>query len=494
MEKFWLDDIEIFYTPEEKKSILQLAVEHGIFIDAPCGGNHTCGKCKVELHYRKNENNSANEVLGNGVVLACETYPTSGVKVRTLSELKCNIEHDTCISNIETLDLSDKNIGIAVDIGTTTIVIYLCNLGSQKIFDVRTAVNSQRQFGADVISRLQYSAEHSHRILQEAVICDINKMIFSSAEQFNFNTSQIRKYVLAGNTVMEHFVGGLDPASISTVPYEPMSLFGIEERAVDLGLVGKRAKAYLCPCVSGFVGGDITSGLLETEIYAMPQNVLFLDVGTNGEIVLKADGKLYACSTAAGPAFEGARIECGMCGESGAISQVTADGITTIDNMPARGICGSGLIDVIAVSLDNGQIDKTGGITDSDRIIITDSVYITQKDVREVQLAKSAICAGILTLMNEAQIDVSQIDSVFLAGGFGTKINPASACRIGLIPSELIGKIQAVGNSAGRGAARILFDEEEQERVQEIADKCNYIEISENSFFSEEYINQMSFD
>jgi uncharacterized 2Fe-2S/4Fe-4S cluster protein (DUF4445 family) len=317
---------------------------------------------------------------------------------------------------------------------------------------------------------------------------------------------------------MLHLATGINPTNIANAPFIPVSLFGKDFSSLTLGLnLNADANVYFVRCISSYIGGDITAGMLACGLDKADKITLYIDIGTNGEMALMHNGKITCCSTAAGPAFEGAQIKFGTGGISGAISSIQIQEeemiIKTISDKPAIGICGSGLIDAIAVMLKLEVIDETGRICDNDEILnktiskriieiddsnafvldIKSGIYITQKDVREVQLAKSAIAAGIASLLHDTKIAITDVQNLILAGGFGSHMNSGSACKIGLLPKELIGKIEVVGNAAGNGAAQLLLSQECFARLEDIATSCENIELSGHPYFQDQYIENMMF-
>ncbi|MEG0614186.1 MAG: ASKHA domain-containing protein [Oscillospiraceae bacterium] len=494
MGQLFYENLIFDYDESENKSLLEVLRDNKIYVNAPCGGNKTCGKCLVEV-YNGNFIQNGNIVsVSSQKILACENIPLGNINMPQIS--KNEILFENFLDNNSS---HNGEIGVAIDIGTTTIAAYFYLINSKKLIAIKSAVNEQNSVGADVMSRLQFYIEHDKSdVLHNIIINQINNIILEVSANCGLSTEKITKIIIAGNTVMEHFFSGVDPSPIAEMPYVPNSLFGIEELAFSLGLkANRRAIVYTAPCVSGFVGGDITIGIMACNLDKIDKNVLYIDIGTNGEIALKSNGQIICCATAAGPAFEGANISSGMIAEGGAISKVSQKNgslsIKTIANKPAIGICGSGIIDAVATFLDLNIIDETGKILCSDMVKLAENVYITQKDIREIQVAKAAISAGIITLLGAAGITQNDVETVILAGGFGEKINPSSAIKIGLIPAFPLEIIQTVGNASGNGACKILLDYDEIDRLQEFSECCKYIELSENSEFNEEYINQMIF-
>jgi uncharacterized 2Fe-2S/4Fe-4S cluster protein (DUF4445 family) len=440
------------------------------------------------------------------------------------------------IIGIEPGDTRNKLYGMAVDIGTTTIAAYLYDLNNGKKLDVYSTLNPQKKFGADVLSRIDFtknSPESQNKMHKEIIDC-INLIVKVFSENNNIETGDIYTAVFVGNTTMLHFLMNISAVNIGMSPFIPVTtdLYGIKSAELDIN-INKNGLIVIFPSVSAYIGADTIAAVLSTGMYEKDEISLLVDIGTNGEIVLGNKEWMYSCSTAAGPAFEGANIRNGVGGISGAIDRVYFQdklSYTTIGNKKAVGICGSGIVDVIAGMLDKGIIDETGRIIDIDeypnpadnctgnyasdyksRLTESDGlnsfilasgkdsnsgneIAITQKDVRELQNAKAAIAAGIKTLLKHADISVDKISKVYLAGGFGNYINIESAIKIGLIPSELKKeKIESVGNAAGTGAIRGLLSDKELKETTNIKNKIKYIELSASREFVDEYVNCMFF-
>lgn len=471
----------------------------GSKLETPCGGNMTCGKCKVRLRgalspAAESERRFLSESeLRDGWRMACMTYAEGEFEAvtDTVSDMRIQTE------GIE-LTLKDntplaKGYGLAVDIGTTTIAVYLCDLESCRIISSRAVRNPQSVHGADVISRLGYAMESypdGLANLQREAAESVNNAVAG----FGVPYEDIKAAVVTGNTVMLHMAFGADPRGIANAPFTPSTLFGTSYRASETPFrLSKEGAVYVMPCFGPYVGGDIASGIAASGLDIGGGCELFIDIGTNGEIALSDSGSLKLCATAAGPAFEGAKIEKGMPGLTGAIRSFGREGYTVIGGGVPKGICGSGLIDTVAYMLDEGILDETGYIDDDFYLDRGHGIYLTAKDIREVQLAKAAVCAGIKTLLNTAERTAEDITRVVLAGGFGANLDPHSACRIGLIPPELESKITVGGNTAGMGAAAYLFSEDIRRRIDNIRKRAKLIELSANEFFINEYIEQMIF-
>ncbi len=409
--------------------------------------------------------------------------------------------------------------GVAVDIGTTTIAAYLYDLQYGNFKGVVSQMNAQKQFGADVISRINYATTEKNGLsqLNDVLIDQLNEMILSSTDQNNITTDDIYMVALAGNTTMMHFLMGLDPINIGKMPFTPVSTDMHDFPANQLGLkINKFGHALCLPSVSAYVGADIVAGLLASGIYKGSEIRLLVDIGTNGEMVLGNEERLISCSTAAGPAFEGANIRFGTGGISGAIDtmKIVDDEVvfTTIDGQEPVGICGSGIVDAVAMMLENDIIDETGRFYDEDELDvseklaerfheldnmkafrITDEISVTQKDIREIQNAKAALAAGITTLIKKYGIKVSDVSNIYLAGGFGNYINVSSAIKIGLLPAVAEDKIIASGNTAGAGASMCLLSNSYIELAGKIKKRVEYIELTTDPGFTNEYIDNMIF-
>lgn len=488
-------------------------------VHAPCGGNGRCGRCLMDI--RGAVSRPAPEELallapGESRRLACMTVIEGDCSV-LLNEApqKTALESNT---RAFAPDLQRQGLGAAVDIGTTTVVVYLYQLETGERLAVSSAENAQRSFGADVLSRIQYAMENPQGLdtLTQRIRTQLNQLTGQALSSCGKSAQELSHFSIAGNTVMLHLLSGLDPSPIAAAPFTPRSLFGRSLSAQSLGLnAGAKAQAYLMPCISGYVGGDITAGLCAVRAVDEDGAILFVDIGTNGEMALGGKDGLLCCATAAGPAFEGGCISCGMSAIPGAVDRVwLEDGklcFSVIGEIPAQGLCGSGLLDLAAALLDVGVVDETGRLLPpeeapesySGRIVreesgsafyLTERVRLTGKDLRQLQLAKAAVAAGIQTLMDCAGVAASDISKLYLAGGFGSWLRPESAARLGLFPAELLEKLQTVGNSAGAGAADILLSSKARQCLEKTLEKCRYIELSLNAGFNEKFIDCMSFE
>ncbi|MBR7162317.1 MAG: DUF4445 domain-containing protein, partial [Clostridia bacterium] len=412
-----------------------------------------------------------------------------------------------------------SNLGLAVDVGTTTVAVYLCDLEQGTVLASEGMKNPQSIYGADVISRMdKIMKDPSLLAVQQKLICEaIHGAVLGMCEEKGLREADIRAAVICGNTVMQHIAAGINPVSIGVAPFRAPTLFGEEYHAHKLGLLSNpNAFAYFAPCFASYVGGDIACGMIAAGLDQCRERVLFVDVGTNGEIGLSTENGLYFCSAAAGPAFEGAHIACGMPGIPGAVGKVfLRDGkilYETVGGAPAIGICGSGVIDAVAVMLETGLLDETGLIAEKDEagdfasyieededgnsVFMLDkekNIFICARDIREIQLAKAAICAGADTLLHNAGISADGLSRVIIAGGFGSHLRAESLCRIGMLPISDSGKIEMIGNAAGMGAIAVLLGSEPREAAKTVCAKSEYTELSGCEYFMEKYIDEMMF-
>ncbi|MDR1092918.1 MAG: ASKHA domain-containing protein [Clostridiales bacterium] len=384
----------------------------------------------------------------------------------------------------------------AVDIGTTTVTGVIFDAQGEQI--AKTGfLNPQKKYGLDVIARIEACNKGKLPELQTLLMTEIDKFIAGR---------DVRHILLSGNPTMEHIAAGVSPYSIGIAPYAPQFTRTRTAAFADCGLTGE-GTATLMPNVSGFIGGDIVSGILACGLEKADKTILFLDFGTNGEIVLSKRGELYGCSTAAGPAFEGGNIACGSHAHDKAICNAkTEGGKIVVDRPDGVSIAGGAVIDCAAAFLDLNIIDETGAIdagagganifelNGEPAVRLNARVYISQRDLREVQLAKSAVKAGVMTLLDAAKIGAAEVDEVYIAGGFGMALNPKSAERISLFPPELRGKTRAVGNTSLTGAIMCVLNADSLRRAQSIADAVRYVELTNNDIFQNFYLTSITFE
>lgn len=618
--------MKIYFEPFRKscsvkngESILDVAKTAGVFIDAYCSGNGSCGKCKIQIISGKENLNpiqlnekkflSENEIK-YGYRLACKTFvrindnykdivvkisksenslvkknmnilpkfflkntdinkkpivfgkkkfmsrksvldaiftlcgiSNRNVNIRVLKSisdiLKSNEEEITVvlknenIVSIEKGDTSSHSYGVAFDIGTTTVVGMLWDLEKGILIDSEAMANPQGIYGSDVISRILF-ASASDSNLEEIwlkIIESINKIINILSDRNGLNRNFIYDMTVVGNTAMTHIFLGINPDSIAVNPFVPIFSNGCCIDAVSAGIdINPNCDVYVLPNIGGQVGSDITACILYTDIFNLCGVSVVVDIGTNGEILAAVNGKVFAASTAAGPAFEGAGIYCGIRAGDGAIEKIRIQEkyvyTEVIGNGEARGICGSGIIDAVAQLVSVGIVDKNGYMLEKDealqkglckelcdRIIETKEgtafiiyysknnnknenigdIIITQKDIRAVQLAKGAVSAGVKTLLKNIGVFENDIDRFIVAGAFGNYIDKKNAIKIKLFPDISTEKIFFVGNAAGSGASMALLSVSERKRAEICAEKTEHIELSESEYFQDEFINSMNF-
>ncbi|HBE42265.1 MAG TPA: hypothetical protein DDW27_13860, partial [Bacteroidales bacterium] len=470
------------------RSLLDILRSGGLNIYAPCGGKGKCGKCMVTI-------------TGEGNLMSCSYYPEKDIEVVLPGKDIGNIlvSQTEFLENVpfkpRDLYLTDSPYGIAVDIGTTTVVIYFLNLLEGRIEKIASFLNPQNIYGADVISRITYCQEHESGLkeLQNVIINAINIDLDRFCLLKDIRPGNIENVVIAGNTTMLHLLLGEDPLSIALAPFKPRFTAKQIRHGNRTGLnVNPRADVITLPCISAYVGADIVAGL--AVIKPLYENYLFLDIGTNGEMALVKGDKIFACATAAGPAFEGASLSCGTGAVAGAVSSFTAVGkYTVIGNTEPSGICGSGIVDIVAFLINAGLVEKTGVLKSPFVVHHKKNIKVTQEDIREIQLAKSAIYSGIRVLLKSSGTEFADIDALYLAGGFGNYININSAIKIGLLPHELEGRIYPVGNSAGIGALQYLKSDEFWEKITRVMANSEYIELSDSDDFTTEFVMNMDF-
>ncbi|OQB14798.1 MAG: hypothetical protein BWY15_00952 [Firmicutes bacterium ADurb.Bin193] len=450
---------------DDGENLYKALLRGGINFNASCGGVGTCGKCYVDID-------------GVGRVKACQ-YSVKEDIALSLSVQKIEALTKGMLRDVKA---DNKAACIAADIGTTTVVAYLIKDG--KIKDAISSVNSQKPYGDDVITRIKYTIDNEDGTdrLHSLIKNQIKQMVSELSER---NGALVSDMAIVGNTTMLHLFAGVSPASMGVAPYTP--------KFTELKKIGN---ATLLPSLSAYVGADTVAAILASGMHLSDKKCLLIDIGTNGEIALGNRDKIITCSAAAGPAFEGAQISCGTGGVAGAIDSVKINGgitYTTIGGLPPVGICGSGILDTVAQMLKAGHIDSSGYFED-EILYIADGVSITANDIRQVQLAKAAIAAGIGTLVELSKTDLSEIEVCYLAGGFGSFLNKQSACDIGLIPKELLDRVVPIGNAAGMGAVLWSVSDECKKEVQGITDKAEYFELSESSIFNRLFIENMAFE
>ncbi|MDR0668470.1 MAG: ASKHA domain-containing protein [Treponema sp.] len=476
------------------ETLLAALVRGGFVIDAPCGGRGFCGKCGVRLVRGEVRPLAGRKGADSaGLVLACQVYPETDITVELpRHDASLRNEVDTPVRTVK----APARAGIALDLGTTTLSAQLVDMDGNEALDTYSELNDQRVFGADVMSRINAAKNGKTGELFTLINRQTDRTIRRFCEKWGIST--LERLVVAGNTTMLHLFTNTDPSSMGEVPFTPVFLETRQFGGQELSLPVQRLTVL--PSIAAFIGGDIVSGLASLDILAGADNSLLIDIGTNGEMALFHGGRIYCCSTAAGPALEGAEISCGMGGVTGAISGVRRENgklaLTVIGGAEPRGICGSGLIDVMALMLREGIIDETGALDDAyaEGFTITGTISIINRDVRQYQLAKSAILSGIKILCKNAGLDLAGISTVYIAGGLGFFINKENAIATGLLPAEFIDKIAVCGNLSLRGALRCLGEDTAFlaacERI--IAHSVN-IDLAADSAFMDEFAENMLF-
>ena len=430
------------------------------------------------------------------------------------------IWNDREIIDVEPGYRAENVYGLAVDIGTTTVVGYLTDLRTGKVLAVDSMMNPQVTYGEDVMSRITYAMQNPEGLeqLNRKIIDGINEILKNVCDQAGIKPEEVSEVTIVGNTAMHHIFLKIEPKYLSLAPYVPALHKSYDVKARDLGLnISKGGYVHVLPIEAGWVGADNVAVLIATEPYKRDEMCLVIDIGTNGEIVLGNKERLISCSAAAGPALEGAHIKHGMRAATGAIERIRIDPETfepeykTIGNAPPRGICGSGIIDAAAELYRVGIVKKNGRFNldlDTPRVRVVDGqpeyviawanetaighdIVITQKDIREIQLAKGAMCAGAHILMKE--MGVESVDRVIVAGAFGNYIDKISALIIGLVPDVPVDRIESVGNAAGVGARLALISKEKRREANEIARKVEHIKLAVHPDFEREFSMAMYF-
>lgn len=416
---------------------------------------------------------------------------------------------DEKLIGIEVSDTQDKLYSVAIDIGTTTVVCSLIDVKNKCEISSESEINPQKEYGLDVLSRIHFikNKENGLETLHKLIINCINDLIKKLCIKNSINESNIYEVSIAANTTMMHVLLNINPMSIGKSPYSPTFVKSKNIRAKDLGIeISKFGSIYLLPGVSSYIGADIVAGVCVSNLKETDKNVLFIDIGTNGEMVLSKKGELVSCSCAAGPALEGMNISCGMRAGDGAIENIKIGNeisINTIGNQKPIGICGSGIVDAISELARVKLIGKTGRIAKKDavkdnekishlsdyivdenkkrRFIISKldkEISITQEDIRQVQLAKGAILSGIYVLADQVNMEINELDEVIIAGQFGKHLSIESLVGVGIIPKELKDRITYIGNSSKTGAIMSLLSKDIRKNMDFIASDINYFELS----------------
>jgi len=535
-------------------NLLEAMREHGIRLASACGGSGYCGKCRIRLLKgsvksglvgRSSKTNSqegnifTEDEIRQGWLLACRVYPSDNCVI----ELATDEEDFEVIADYRAVDLpkqsrqpymnrqsenepaalkpagspqntdsyavkrpdGENSYAIAVDIGTSTVVQSLIRIEDGMTLATYSAVNPQRAYGADVIARLQMAGSGRMELLQKLIKGELLRGIRDMAERAGIDTGIISRMAIACNTTMGHILLGYSCEGLGKYPYTPVNISKVELPFIQLfDSDYLDASVTVLPGISTFVGGDIVAGLLACNFDKADKPCLFIDLGTNGELALGNKERLLVSSAAAGPAFEGGNISCGMPSVAGAICNIEiANGKTlyrTIGDKEAAGLCGTGIVELVSELLDAGIIDETGLLTENYFLAgfpikgqAGSVLYFTQRDIRHLQMAKAAIRAGIDILLKEYGIGYDDIDKVYLAGGFGYMLNLKKAVNIGLLPKEVLSRIYPVGNSALGGAISYLRDKDAPVRIEKILKSAAELALAQQEDFNSLYPEYMYF-
>ena len=525
---------------QNNHTLAELLQKQQIFLDAPCGGKGVCGRCKVRfLEGAPEAAKQETEILTPGELaagyrLACQTIPRCDCRVilpesitdhiavmdkakREGGGVSCgNVGHEPPASKAarEQPTASEKlrggfvaqtaACGLAVDIGTTTLVMALYELSSGRQLGVRTSVNHQRAYGADVLARITAAGQGRAAMLKKMIQNDLRRMVIGLLQQCRVSPSQVQHMVIAANTTMCHLLLGYDTAALGSAPFTPVNIGWIERSYADVFESTEiAAPVTILPGISAFVGADIVAGIYACGMAERKESALFLDVGTNGEMAAGGSDGIFVTSTAAGPVFEGGGIANGMPGVPGAVSHLTLtkDGeigrLETIGDRAPIGLCGSGVVDLVGELVRHRFVDENGTLAQPwflDGIPAGEpKLCLCQNDIREFQMGKAAIRAGIECLTAHAQASGVPVEQIFLAGGFGYGLSVESAMQTGLFPADFAGRVQVLGNSALAGAARYLLKRED-DKINRILAQAHSINLAEEPGFYDRYLAAMQFE
>lgn len=464
------------------ENLLDVLRAAGLQPETPCGGKGTCGKCKV--------------LVDGAEVLSCQTVVDGNRTVELPQKQDAVIL--TAGLAVEAKADGAQDYVLAFDVGTTTVVAYLLDGTTGAQLSQASCLNPQGTWGADVISRVQHVMTEKTTALQDAIRAALAELTKETARKAEISPEAIGLATIVGNTAMHHLLLGIDPRPLITPPYMPAVFEALELPAEGFLPIDPAGTVRVLPNIAGFVGADTVGCLTATRFDQRDKLTLMIDIGTNGEMVLGDKNRRLACSTAAGPAFEGAKISCGMRGAVGAVDHVHMENGElkwhVIGDGEAVGLCGSGLLDLVACLLETEDVLESGRMPDKEYRLGDTQVVLTQKDVREVQLAKGAIRAGIELMCEHLGVTVEEIDTVYLAGAFGNYLDPAAACRIGMIPPVLEDRIVPIGNAAGEGAKLCALSAAEFEYSKSLAKSTEFLELASMRQFQDRFIGCLNFE
>ncbi|MFA9377416.1 MAG: ASKHA domain-containing protein [Lachnotalea sp.] len=500
---------QLFLAPRNS-NLLEVLFQNNIVLPTPCGGHGKCGKCRIQLMQGTLEITKEDEMfftekeLDSGMRLACMAVVKSDI---------CIVLKEQDESQFQVLGADEENekqaqdleYGFAIDVGTTTLAISLIGMTSKKTLHTYTVINHQREFGADVIARMQASNTGKKEELKKSIQKDLETGMLTLIERYEVLSHQIVRITIAGNTTMLHLLRGYSCETLGTYPFEAVSLTleDLSYKDVFQRNTFDQACVILLPSTTTFVGADITAGIYVCDIFQSETVSILIDLGTNGEMAIGNKDKILVTSTAAGPAFEGGNIEWGIGSIPGAICNVKIQEnqtiVKTIQEEAAVGICGTGVIEIVAELVEQSIVDDTGMMEEpyfTEGYPIADNaqgekIVFTQKDVREIQLAKAAVRAGLETLMLRFGVSYLDIDRVYIAGGFGYHMDLKKAITIGMLPKELESKMIAAGNTSLAGASRFLHRKQDETILKEIAQNTKEISLSMDQKFQEYYMEYM---
>lgn len=540
---------------EKGTTILEAARKVDVLIESPCNAVGVCGKCKVKvkpeqlsLLVQGGKHQVTEEEKAEGIVLACASKVIGDIDVELFAEnqnktLKILSEGESFDITINTFikkkfdgektlvyggdkvigeeagNTTDKLYGVVVDIGTTTVVSALIDMITGEELASVSALNPQSLHAQDVLSRIQFASdEKGLQTMYDGIIEEIDKMIDQISKEADVDKEHIYEVIFSGNTCMIHLATNVNPTSLGRYPYDPQirggNHVGAKEHKINISSFGL---IYLPPIISAYVGPDITSGVLASRLQDKTNVTLFVDIGTNGEMVITNHGKLSATSTAAGPAFEGMNITYGMRAAKGSIEIFDIDengevSLKTIGETPAVGICGSGLLDIVGELVSSKVIGKLGKIvkpdkeglpsTLSERITVYEGkpafalegeVVLTQRDIRQVQLAKGAIRSGIEFLMKSKGVNASEVDEVQIAGSFGYHLRAKSLINLGLLPKEFEGKVKFVGNTSNSGGKAFLLNTAYRTEMEALVKEIQVVELANGEDFDKVFVASLNF-
>jgi uncharacterized 2Fe-2S/4Fe-4S cluster protein (DUF4445 family) len=502
----------VLFWCSETENLLEAMLRQDIYISAVCGGRGTCGKCKIQLLQGEltitefDQKTFTQEELRDGYRLSCKAYPVSDCTIRVASRDEADFE--VVAENVKTSgyqnDMEDR-YAIGIDIGTTTLALSLVGMQSKDLLYTYTAVNRQRVYGADVITRIAAAGNGKLTELTECIRKDLLIGIKDIIEKTGIDKDRIVKIAIAGNTTMGHLLLGYSCKTLGVYPFTAVNI-----KTVELSFTEVFASDYLgipvimLPGISTFVGADIVAGLLQCDYDRTEGINLFLDLGTNGELAIGNKDRILVSSTAAGPAFEGGNILCGVGSIAGAICHfdlAEKPNYRTIGDKAPVGICGSGVIELMSELVKAGLVDETGLLKEEyfeegypvAKAFDGGDIVLTQHDIREIQLAKAAVRAGIEILLRRYQTGYEDIDTVYVAGGFGYHMNINKAVEIGLLPLKLKNKVKTIGNSSLQGTHKYLTEVKAPARMEHIIKISEEIHLSKEEDFNDLYIGYMNF-